>query len=116
MVSKTYSLRKVLVKQLTGLGDNVSMGFTSDAEAVHWAIRQGIEKLEILKMNRQNLGELESTTPAEDSLIGGKDSLIGTAQTEKVAGGSWKWEPQNIRFLTMILSSQLKRNEVSWTW
>jgi len=83
MVSKTYSLRKVLVNQLTGLGDKVSMGFTSDAEAVHWAIRQGIEKLEILKMNRQQLGELETPAPAEDSLIGTKDGLTG-----KVAGGS----------------------------
>ena len=61
---KTYSIRNDLVSQLETLGIETSMGFNSQTDAIHWAIRQGIEKLEFLKFNRQKMSEGDAV-PAE---------------------------------------------------
>ena len=55
MSYKSYSLRKELVEELERLGNDSNMGFSSTADAIHWAIRMGCDKLRFLLMNRKNI-------------------------------------------------------------
>jgi len=67
---KSYSLFIPLVEELTNMGDLAKMNFSSTADAIHWALREGVEKLRQSVVTRKAIHRddaplTEEAVPAE---------------------------------------------------